>query len=193
MKKTAFFPLAKLGPLTFLVTVAAICGVYVLRSNEYANGWSALGLLPLALYLLFVHLRARKLLGAEHGREREIVQYDLIATAARRNANFWTGLFTVVAGSTGIAALSVWTYQAWLWYTGGHWAPITWNSTFGVVGHGQHRVVQTVLYWIGDTNVGALVLITGAVIAAPLAAINHRSLHRAKLRKLDLVNLKRRS
>lgn len=193
MKKTAFFPLAKLGSLTTLISIAAVCAIYVFRSEEHANGWAALGLLPLALYLIVVQLRARKLLRAEQGREREIVQYDLVARAARRNAQFWTVLFSIVAGSTCIAAILAWAYQVWLWYADGHWSAITWNSMFGVIGQGQHMALQRLFYWVGDTNLGVVILISGAIIAAPLAAINHQSLHKAKLRKLDLVNLKRRS
>jgi hypothetical protein len=70
---------------------------------------------------------------------------------------------------------------------------ITWNSVIGIIGQDQHVYVQRLLFWLGDTNIGAVILIVGALIAAPLAAINHKSLHKAKLRKLDLGNLKRRS
>ena len=193
MKQTAFFPLAKLAPLTLLTVVAVASAAYILESDKYANAWAAAGLIPLTLYLVTVHLRARKRLIAEQGREREIVQFDLNAIAASRTARFWTITFSVVAGSTCIAALSAWAYQVWLWYESDHWVAITWNSIIGIIGQDQHAYVQRLLYWLGDTNIGAVILIVGALIAAPLAAINHKSLHKAKLRKLDLANLKRRS
>jgi len=193
MKQTAFFPLAKLAPLTLLTVVAVASAAYILESDKYANAWAAAGLIPLTLYLVTVHLRARKRLIAEQGREREIVQFDLNAIAASRTARFWTITFSVAAGSTCIAALSAWAYQVWLWYESDHWVAITWNSIIGIIGQDQHAYVQRLLYWLGDTNIGAVILIVGALIAAPLAAINHKSLHKAKLRKLDLANLKRRS
>jgi hypothetical protein len=143
--------------------------------------------------LAIVHFRARALLLAEQGREREIVRADLVATAAQRTARFWTVLFSIVASITCLAALSAWAFQIWLWYKNDHWVALTWNSLIGIIGHDQHIYVQRLLYWLGDTNIGALILIGGALIAAPLAAINHKSLLKAKRRKLDLASLKRRS
>ena len=105
MKQTAFFPLAKLAPLTLLTVVAIASAAYVLESDKVANAWAAAGSIPLALYLIAVHLRARKRLFAEQGREREIVQFDLNAIAASRTARFWTITFSVVAGSTCILSL----------------------------------------------------------------------------------------
>ena len=193
MKQIAFFPLAKLAPLVLLVIVAVASAVYILKSDELTNAWAIAGLLPLVAYLAAVHLRARKLLHAEQGREREIVHADLVATAAQRTARFWTVLFSIVASITCLAALSAWVFQIWLWYKNDHWVALTWNSLIGIIGHDQHIYVQRLLYWLGDTNIGALILIGGALIAAPLAAINHKSLLKAKRRKLDLASLKRRS
>ena len=193
MKQIAFFPLAKLTPLVLLVIVAVASAAYVLKSDALAPTWAIAGLLPLVAYLAAVHLRARKLLLAEQGREREIVHADLVATAAQRTARFWTVLFSIVASITCLAALSAWVFQIWLWYKNDHWVALTWNSLIGIIGHDQHIYVQRLLYWLGDTNIGALILIGGALIAAPLAAINHKSLLKAKRRKLDLASLKRRS
>jgi len=205
VKQIAFFPLAKLAPLVLLVIVAVASAVYILKSDELTNAWATAGSLPLVAYLAAVHLRARKLLLAEQGREREIVHADLVATAAQRTARFWTVLFSIVArrfwtvlfsivaSITCLAALSAWVFQIWLWYKNDHWVALTWNSLIGIIGHDQHIYVQRLLYWLGDTNIGALILIGGALIAAPLAAINHKSLLKAKRRKLDLASLKRRS
>ena len=172
---------------------AAASAAYVLKSDELATAWAIAGLLPLVAYLAAVHFRARKLLLAEQGREREIVHADLVATAAQRTARFWTVLFSIVASITCLAAVSAWAFQIWLWYKNDHWVALTWNSIVGIIGHDQHIYVQRLLYWLGDTNIGALILIGGALIAAPLAAINHKSLLKAKRRKLDLASLKRRS
>jgi len=53
--------------------------------------------------------------------------------------------------------------------------------------------VQSLFYWLGDTNFGAVVLIAGLLIAAPLAAIGWRSNNKAKFRRNELSNLKKRS
>lgn len=193
MKRIAFFPLAKLAPLLLLIIVAVASAAFVLKSDALATAWATAGLLPLVAYLAAVHFRARALLFAEQGREREIVRADLVATAAQRTARFWTVLFSIVASITCLAALSAWAFQIWLWYKNDHWVALTWNSLIGIIGHDQHIYVQRLLYWLGDTNIGALILIGGALIAAPLAAINHKSLLKAKRRKLDLASLKRRS
>jgi hypothetical protein len=193
VKRIAFFPLAKLAPLLLLIIVAVASAAFVLKSDALATAWATAGLLPLVAYLAIVHFRARALLLAEQGREREIVRADLVATAAQRTARFWTVLFSMVAGITCIAALAAWVFQVWLWYKNDYWVALTWNSLIGIIGHDQHIYVQRLLYWLGDTNIGALILIGGALIAAPLAAINHKSLLKAKRRKLDLASLKRRS
>jgi len=81
-------PLAKLGPLGFLTTVAAVSAVFILSTGEFAKAWSGVGLLPLLAYLGYCHVRARKMILAEQGRERDIVRLSFVSMAADRSARF---------------------------------------------------------------------------------------------------------
>ncbi len=193
MKIPPLFALAKLGPL-MLLTVIAVIGVgYILNSDELVNYWAAAACLPLAVYLGISHFRARKQLLAETGREREIIQADLAVIAAHRTARFWTTIFTTVAITTCTLALCAWGYQFWLWYREGRWIAVTWHAIAQNVAQLENVYLQRLYYWLGDTNLGAVITIIGLLIAAPLVAINHRSQQKAKQRQKELGNLKRRS
>ena len=193
MRNTPIFPLAKLGPLGFLTAVAAVSAAIIFAAAEIPRTWAALGLLPLLTYLGYCHFRARKMVLAERGREREIIRSNFVAIVADRAARFWGFLFAAVAISTCVTTLAIWAYQGWLWYSEGEWISATWLTVVGVIPRPDHLELQRLIYWLGDTNIGVIVLIGGLLVAAPLAAINWRSNNKAKSRRNDLANLKKRS
>jgi len=187
------FPLAKPGAISALITIAMAVALYILRSNEIADIRAGAGILPLFLYLGYCHFKARKMLLAEHGREREIVEMGFVAMAADRMARVWSILFGLVAISTCTGTLAVWAYQGWAWHRDGAWSALTWLSATGLIPLSGNEYLQRLYYWLGDTNIGVVVLIAGLLLAAPIATMNARYQHKAKLRRKDLVNLKRRS
>lgn len=193
MRNTPIFPLAKSGPLGLLTTVAAVSAAIILAAAEIPRTWAPIGLLPLLSYLGYCHFRARKMVLAEQGREREIMKSSFVAIVADRAARFWGFLFATVAISTGVATLAIWTYQGWLWHSEGEWRSATWLTVVGLIPRPDHLQIQRLVYWLGDTNIGVIVLIGGLLVAAPLAAINWRSNNKAKFRRNDLANLKKRS
>lgn len=193
MRNTPIFPLAKLGPLGFLTAVAAVSAAIIFAAAEIPGTWAALGLLPLLTYLGYCHFRARKMVLAEQGREREIVRQSFVATVADRSARFWGFLFATIAISTCITAVAIWAHQAWLWYREGDWTSVTWLTVVGVIPQTDYSYLRRLLYWLADTDFGVVVMIIGLIIAAPLAAINWRSNNKAKFRRNDLRNLKKRS
>lgn len=193
VRNTPIFPLAKLGPLGLLTAVAAVSAACVLSSSALARAWAGVGLLPLLAYLGYCHFRARKMVRAEQGRERDIVRQGFIAMVADRSARFWGFLFSTIAASACVTALAIWAYQAWLWYREGDWISVTWLSVVGLIPQSDISYLQRLFHWLGDTNIGVIVLIGGLLVAAPLAAINWRSNNKAKRRRKDLNNLKRRS
>jgi hypothetical protein len=193
LKISPLFPLAKLGPLALFTGIAVISGGYVVTSDELVNYWVAASILPLAVYLGFSHFRARKRLLAENGREREIIQADLAEIAAHRTARFWTTIFAVLAITTCTLALCAWSYQLWLWYREDRWIAVTWHAVAQNVAQFENVYLQRLYYWLGDTNLGAAIMIVGLLTAVPLVAINHRSLQKAKRRQKELGSLKRRS
>jgi hypothetical protein len=133
------------------------------------------------------------LIVAEQGREREIVEMGFVAMAADRMARVWSVIFGFVAISICTTTLAVWLYQAWTWYRDGDWSPITWLSATSVIPFSDNGYLQRLYYWLGDTNLGVIVLVVGLIIAAPIVAINSNYQQEAKLRRKDLTNLKRRS
>ena len=193
MRNTPIFPLAKLGPLGLLTAVAAVSAASIVAADELPRAWAAIGLLPLSAYLGNCYFRARKMVLAEQGREREIVRLGFITLVADRSARFWGFLFATIAVSTGITIMAIWAYQAWLWYREGDWTSVTWLSFVGVIPQTHYSYLQRLFYWLADTNFGVIVLVTGLSVAAPLAAIHWRSNNKAKFRRNDLVNLKKRS
>jgi len=193
MKSTPIFPLARLGPLGFLTLIAIVTALIVQIGDRFAIAWAGMGLLPLVSYLGYVYLRARKLILAEQGRERDIVRMGLVVMAAERAARFWSLLFSVVVIATGVFTAAIWGYQGFLSYVGNRWVPLTWQSVVGFMPNTEHAVLQRLFFWLSDTNFGVVVLIGGLLLAAPLAAINWRSNNKAKFRRNDLGNLKKRS
>jgi len=173
--------------------VAAVSAAIIVTAEELPRAWATIGLLPLFAYLGNCYFRARKMILAEQGREREIVQLGFVAMVADRSARFWGYLFATIALSTCITTLAIWAYQAWLWYRLGHWTSVTWLTVVGIIPQTSHAYLHRLLYWLADTNFGVVVLITGLLIAAPLAAIHWRSNNKAKFRRNDLANLKKRS
>ena len=193
VKKTAIFPLAQLGPLGLLTAIAAISALYVLTTGRFGMAWVVAGFLPLAIYLGNCHLRARRLINAETGRERDIVRMGFVTAAAERSARFWNFLFSAVVASTGVTSVAIWAYQGFLSYVEGRWIPLTWLAVTQDMPQTDHAPLQRLIYWLGDTNFGVVILISGLLLAAPLAAINWRSNNKAKFRRNDLGNLKKRS
>lgn len=194
MKNTPLFPLAKLGPLGFLTAAGLIGTLFTLRSPQFANienYWVGLCLLPLVLYLGNCHYRARRLINAEQGAERVIIKKGFAVMVANRAARFWASVFSVIAGSTCIAAVIAWGYQAYLWYRDGVWMPLTWLSIGGEIPQTDFAYVQRLLFWLGDTNIGVMILVVGLLLAAPIAAVNTRAEQKARLRKRELTNLKK--
>ena len=193
MKNTRVFPLAKLSALGILTGAAIIGALYIFDTDDYSNGWATLGLVPLIVYLGYCHYRARAMILAEQEREREIVIMGFVALAAERAARFWGFIFSAIAIATSLASVAIWAYQAYLWYRESHWIPQTWLSIGGSLPSSESAYLQRLYYWLGDTNIGVIVLICGLLIAAPLAAISWRSNNKAKFRRNDLKNLKKRS
>ncbi len=187
-----FFPLAKLGPLALCVVGAIAVSLYVLYDQTINNYWAFASLLPLAGYLLFAFLRARKLLRAEQGRQKEIVQYGFVALAADRSAQFWAVLFGLFATGACVGALLVWGYQAVIWFQKSAWSSITWLSVGGIVPDTGQELLQSLFIWLANTNLGVVFLVAGLLIAAPLAAIHNLTSQRAKQRNKELRNLKKR-
>ncbi len=190
---TAVFPLARLVPLGILSALAVLSTLLILCTNAIENTWAWAGLLPLIIYLGRCHYRAARMISAETGREREIVKMHFVVIAADRAARFWGVLFSTVAITTGIATAGIWAYQLYLCYLASRWVPLTWHAVVGMLPHNDSALVQRLVYWLGDTNFGAVVLITGLLIAAPLAAIGWQSNNKAKFRHNELSNLKKRS
>lgn len=193
MRNSVFFPLAKLVPSMALAGVALISTLYILNTVEIANGWVGISLLPLIVYLVACHRRARQLLLAENGREREIVQAGFIAIAARRAARFWGSLFASIVITTSIMSVAFWAYQGFLFVTEDRWIPLTWFGVTGVLPAIENVYLQRLFHWLADTNMGVVVLVIGLLLAAPIAAIHWRSNNKAKFRQNDLANLKKRS
>lgn len=193
VRVTPIFPLARLGSLGFLTAVAAVCAASILAVEEVPRTWTPIGLLPLLIYLGYCYFQARKMVLAEQGREREIVEFGFVVMVADRSARFWGSLFAIIAISTGITTVAIWAWQAWLWYRLGDWTSLTWLTVVGVIPQTDHAYLQRLLYWLADTNFGVIVLILGLLIAAPLVAVHGESSHKAKLRHRNLINLKKRS
>lgn len=193
MKKTSIFPLAKLGPLGALTIIAAISALYILTTGQLAKSWIVLGFLPLVIYLARCHLRARKIVQAESGREREIAEMSLISMAADRAAKFWNLLFSAVAVTTGVIVTAIWGYQGFLSYVEDRWIPLTLFAVLPDIQRTDNELLNRLIYFFGDTNLGVVVLIGGILLAAPLAAMNWRSNNKAKFCRNDLGNLKKRS
>ncbi|NCF72211.1 MAG: hypothetical protein GWP67_01790 [Gammaproteobacteria bacterium] len=193
MKKTSIFPLAKLGPLGILTAIALIGALYILITGQIAKAWIAAGFLPLGIYLGVCHQRARKIILAEVGREREIVEMSFVSMAADRAAQFWNLLFSSVAITTGVIVTAIWGYQGFLSYVEGRWIPLTLFAVLPDIQPTDYALLNRLIYFFGDTNLGVGVLIVGLILAAPLAAIQWRSNNKAKFRRNDLGNLKKRS
>jgi hypothetical protein len=193
VKKTSIFPLARLGPLGVLTTIAAISALYILITGQLAKVWIAAGFVPLAIYLGNCHLRARKMVLAESGREREIVEMSFVTMAADRAARFWNLLFSAIAVSTSVIAVAIWGYQGFISYVEGRWIPLTWLAVVQDMPRTDSAAFQRLIYWLSDTNFGVVVLIGGLLLAAPVAAINWRSHNKARFRRNELGNLKKRS
>ena len=193
MKNTAILPLAKLLPLGALSAIALISTLFILNTDDVANAWITIGLLPVIGYLATCHIRARKLLLAENGREREIVHAGFVVVAAERAARFWGNLFSSIVVATGAITAGIWSYQGFLWYEESRWIPMTWFAVTGVLPAPENVYLQRLVHWLADTNMGVVVLITGLLLAAPLAAVHWRSNNKAKFRRNDLANLKKRS
>jgi hypothetical protein len=193
VKKTPIFPLANLGPLGVLTAIAAASALYILGTSGVANAWAAAGLLPLAVYLGLCHRRARRIVNAEIGREREIVVMDFVALAAERAARFWNLLFSATIAATGVLSVAIWAYQGFISYVGDRWIHLTWLEVLPNIQRAENEYLNRLIYWIGDTNLGVVVLIIGLLLAAPLAAISWRSNNKARIRRNELGNLKKRS
>jgi len=193
VKKTSIFPLAKLGPLGILTAIALIGALYILITGQIAMAWIAAGFLPLSIYLGVCHQRARKIILAEVGREREIVEASFISMAADRAAQFWNLLFSSVAITTGVIVTAIWGYQGFLSYVEGRWIPLTLFAVLPDIQPTDYALLNRLIYFFGDTNLGVGALIVGLLLAAPLAAIQWRSNNKAKFRRNDLGNLKKRS
>jgi uncharacterized membrane protein len=193
VRNTVIFPLAKLVPSGVLTAIALISALYIINNAEIPNAWVALGLLPLVLYLAACHRRARRLLLAEEGREREIIHAGFVALAAQRAARFWGGLFASIVITTGVTSVAFWIYQGFLFYTEDRWIPVTWFAVTGVLPVIENTYLQRLSHWLADTNMGVAILVVGLLLAAPVAAIHWRSNNKVKFRKNDLANLKKRS
>jgi hypothetical protein len=191
--KHPLFPLAKPGAISALIVIAVLVAKYILGANKFADIWAGSGILPLFLYLGYCHFNARKMILAEQGREREIVEMGFVAMAADRMARVSSVLFGFVAVSIFTTTLAVWIYQAWIWHRNSNWSPLTWRSATGLIPLSSNEQLQRMYYWLGDTNLGVVILVVGLLIAVPIVAINSIYQHKAKLRRKDLINLKRRS
>jgi hypothetical protein len=172
--------------------VAVAGGLYILNNDALTNYWVVVSLLPLAAYLLLAFLRARKLLHAEQGLQKEIVQSGFVALAAERSAQFWAVLFGLFATGACVGALLVWGYQAVIWFQKDAWTSITWLSVGGYVPNTEQEILQSFYTWLANTNLGVVFLVAGLLIAAPLAAIHSTTSQQAKQRNKELRYLKKR-
>jgi glucose-6-phosphate-specific signal transduction histidine kinase len=179
--------------LGILTAIALIGALYILITGQIAKAWIAAGFLPLGIYLGVCHQRARKIILAEVGREREIVEMSFVSMAADRAAQFWNLLFSSVAITTGVIVTAIWGYQGFLSYVEGRWIPLTLFAVLPDIQPTDYALLNRLIYFFGDTNLGVGVLIVGLILAAPLAAIQWRSNNKAKFRRNDLGNLKKRS
>ena len=186
-------PLARLGPLAILLVLAGIAAAFVLSVDAIDDNWASAGLVPLLVYLGHCYYRERRLIQADIGREREITKMGFVVVAADRAARFWALMFSSVAIVTAVSVIGIWAYQGYLCLLEHRWVPLTWHGVVGMLPNYESAYVQRLFYWLGDTNFGAVVLITGLLIAAPLAAIGWRSNNKAKFRRNALSNLKKRS
>ena len=193
VKNNSIFPLAKLAPLGILSAIALISTLFVISTDKLANGWIAIGLLPLILYLATCHIQARQQLLADTGREREIVRAGFVVMAAERAVQFWGAMFSSIVVATGAITAGIWSYQGFLWYEESRWIPMPWFAVTGVLPSLENTYLQRLVHWLADTNMGVVVLILGLLLAAPLAAVHWRSNNKAKFRRNDLANLKKRS
>lgn len=193
VRNIVIFPLAKLAPSAVLAAIAFTSALYISNTAEIPNVWIGAGLLPLVLYLAACHRRARQLLLAEKGREREIVHSGFVVLAAQRAARFWGVLFASIVITTGVTSVAFWVYQGYLYYTEDRWIPLTWFSVTGVLPVIENTYLQRLSHWLADTNMGVVILVLGLLLAAPIAAIHWRSNNKAKFRRNDLANLKKRS
>ena len=184
--------MAKSGPLGLLTAIAAISALYILYTDQIGNIWAATGLLPLAIYLGICHAKARRIVLAETGREREIVEMGFVVTVAERAARFWNLIFSAITISTGVVCAAIWAYQGILSYVEGRWIPLTLFGTVPDIQRTDYILLNRVIYWLGDTNLGVVVLLVGLILAAPIAAVGWRSNNKAKFRRNDLTNLKKR-
>lgn len=189
----AIFPLARLIPLGVLSALAFLSALLILFNDTIENTWAWAGSLPLLVYLGRCHYRATRMIRAETGREREIMKMHFVVIAADRAARFWGVLFSTVAVATGIACAGIWAYQAYLCYLAGRWVSLTWHAVVGILPDNDSALLQRLFYWLGDTNFGAVVLIAGLLVAAPIAAVSWRSNNKAKFRRNELSSLKKRS
>jgi hypothetical protein len=186
-------PLAHLGPLAILAALAGGVAALVINTDSVDDSWAFAGVAPLLIYLAYCHYRARRLIRAETGREREIVKMGFVVMVAERSARFWNVMFSTITIATGIACVGTWAYQLFLCYTEKRWVKLTWHAVVDRIPQNDNESLQQVFYWLGDTNFGVVILITGLLLAAPLAAISWRANNKAKFRRNDLSNLKRRS
>lgn len=193
MKKSSIFPLAKLGPLGALTVVASISALYILSTDQIANGWTTACFVPLCVYLGLCHQRARRIILAERGREREIIEMSFVSMAADRAAQFWGLTFSAIVITTGVIVTAIWGYQGFLSYVEGRWIPLTLFAVLPDIQPTGFALLNRLIYFFGDTNLGVVVLIGGLILAAPLAAIHWRSNNKASFRRNDLGNLKKRS
>ena len=130
-----FFPLAKLAPSGALAAIALIStALYIVNTAEIANGWVGAG--PVATVCVFSSkppTSAAKLVLAETGREREIVQAGFVVDrSATRCSGFGAALFASIVITTSVTTVAFWAYQGFLFYTEDRWIPLTWFAVTGV-------------------------------------------------------------
>lgn len=195
MRIGPFFPLANLLPITVLGVLGLAC-VFVLRNHADFAGtsayWGSISFIPLALYLGACQWRSHKMLAADHEVEREIIRAGLVVSAAERCARFWAFWFTVVVTTGFLIAIAVWATQALTWLKDKVWSPVTWASLVGWLPQVDNEWLTKIIVWLGNTNFGVVSIIMALVIAAPLAAINHRANLKVSKRRKQLASLKNR-
>ncbi len=197
MKRTPFLPLAGIGPTCLLGIIALIGGYILFESVAESNAkdgliLSALLVLPLMGYLGHCHYKARKLIRSEKGAERKIVLKQLEVVATVRAAKFWNILVTSSFGFGGLTAFGVWGYQGIQWLLNGEPPPMTWLSLGGDNPQSEWLGLQEVLYWLGDTNIGAIALIVGLLVVAIFTSAQNKADLNVRQIRRELSNLKKR-
>ena len=159
-------PLAEIGPTFVLGVLAAIGGWLLIDGGGLFV--AALLILPVLIYLGHCQYRASKKIRSERGAEQAIAMKQLEVVSRVRAAEFWEMLVASLSGLGALIALGVWGYQVFQWLLKGDMPSVTWLSIGWTVPQTEWMGVQKLINWFAKQNVGAICLVAGLFISAPL-------------------------